>query len=174
MGFGTGHHASTRLCLRALQRARHRLRTDRRVLDLGAGSGVLAIAAALLGARSVIAVERDPDALANARRDNVRRNGVEDRVSVVRGDLADLRLQAGDVVTANLTGAFFVRQAAAVLRHVEAGGLLLAGGMTGDEEEPVRAALEPPLALRERTVEDEWVGLVLERPARGVCPPPGI
>ena len=172
MGFGTGHHASTRLCLRALQRSRHRLRTGRRVLDLGAGSGVLAIAAALLGARSVIAVERDPDALANAR-DNVRRNGVEDRVSVVRGDMADLRLQAGDVVTANLTGAFFVRQAAAVLRHVEAGGLLLAGGITGDEEAPVRAALEPPLALRGRTVEDEWVGLVLERPARGVCPPPG-
>ena len=171
MGFGTGHHASTRLCLRALQRFRRRLRTGR-VLDLGAGSGVLAIAAALLGARAVTAVERDPDALANAR-DNVRRNGVDGRVMVVEGELADLRLQAADVVTANLTGAFFVRQAPTVVRHVEAGGLLLAGGITRDEEASARDALEPPLALRGRAVEDEWVGLVLERPPQGVCPPPG-
>ena len=171
MGFGTGHHASTRLCLRALQRFRDRLRTGRRMLDLGAGSGVLAIAAVLLGARSATAVDRDPDALANAR-DNVRRNGVDDRVRLVEGDLESLRLEAGDVVTANLTGAFFLRHAAALLRLVEAGGLLLAGGITVGEEPAVRAALEPRAGVRERAVEEEWVGLVLERPAHGVCPPP--
>ena len=192
MGFGTGHHASTRLCLRALQRFRHRVRASRRVLDLGAGSGVLAIAAVLLGARAATAVERDPDALANAR-DNVRRNRVDDRVTVVESDLENLRLEAGDVVTANLTGAFFVRHAAAVLRHVGAGGLLLASGITEEEELPVRAALERPsgvcsagvsyqrdsqrdrqvaLALRGRTAEEEWVGLCLERPAPGACRPP--
>ena len=171
MGFGTGHHASTRLCLRALQRFRDRLRAGRRMLDLGAGSGVLAIAAVLLGARSATAVERDPDALANAR-DNVRRNGVDDRVRLVEGDLESLRPEAGDVVTANLTGAFFLRHAAAILRLVEAGGLLLAGGITVGEEPAVRAALEPRAGIRGRTVEEEWVGLVLERPAHGVCPPP--
>ena len=172
MGFGTGHHASTRLCLRALLRFRDRLRAGRRMLDLGAGSGVLAIAAVLLGAPSAIAVERDPDALANAR-DNVRRNGVDDRLRLVEGDLESLRLEAGDVVTANLTGAFFLRNAAAVLRLVETGGLLLAGGITVDEERSVRAALEPPLTGCRRTVEEEWVGLVLERPAERADPPPG-
>ena len=171
MGFGTGHHASTRLCLRALQRIRDRLRAGRRMLDLGAGSGVLAIAAVLLGARSATAVERDPDALANAR-DNVRRNGVGDRVRLVEGDLESLRLEAGAVVTANLAGAFFLRHAAAVLRLVEAGGLLLAGGITVGEEAAVRAALEPRAGVRGRAVEQEWVGLVLERPAHAVCPPP--
>ena len=169
MGFGTGHHASTRLCLQALQTLL--LRQSRRVLDLGAGSGVLAIAAALLGAGRVVAVERDPDALANAR-DNVRRNRVEDRVTLIAGDVADLSPDAGDVVTANLTGAFFTRQAAAVLRCIRAGGLLLAGGITAVEERAVRAALEPPLVLRERTAEDEWVGLLFERPAEAVSSPP--
>ena len=169
MGFGTGHHASTRLCLLALQRVRDRLRATSHVLDLGAGSGVLAIAAALLGARTVVAVERDPDALGNAR-DNVRRNRVADRVTVLAGDLADLSPQAGDVVTANLTGAFFTRHAGTVLRCVRPGGLLIASGMTAGEEQAARAALEPPFVLRQRAVEDEWVGLVFERPPRDLLP----
>ena len=169
MGFGTGHHASTRLCLLALQRIRDRLRTGSRVLDLGAGSGVLAIAAALLGAGTVVAVERDPDALGNAR-GNVRRNRVAERVTLLAGDLADLCPEAGDVVTANLTGAFFARHAGSVLRCVRPGGLLLASGMTAGDERAARAALEPPLVVRERTVEDEWIGLVFERPTSDLPP----
>ena len=171
MGFGTGHHASTRLCLMALQRIRDRLRASRRVLDLGTGSGVLAMVAALLGARKVVAVERDPDALGNAR-NNVRRNRLADRVELVAGDLADAPPQPGDIVTANLTGAFFIRHAAVVLRCIRPGGLLLASGITVDEEPAARAALVPPLVLRERRVEEEWVGLVFERPACDVPPPP--
>ena len=167
MGFGTGHHASTRLCLLALQRVRDCLPNSRRVLDLGAGSGVLAITAAVLGAKTVVAVERDPDALGNMR-ENIRHNRVEERTTVVAGDLADVALDAGDVVTANLTGAFFVRHAARVLRCVQAHGILIASGITTDEEHPVRAALEPPLTLRERTAEDDWVGLVFERSSASV------
>ncbi len=165
MGFGTGHHASTRLCLLALQHIRDRLRTGSRVLDLGTGSGVLAIAAAQLGAGTVVAVERDPDALGNAR-NNVRRNRVAERVRLLAGDLVRLSPHAADVVTANLTGAFFVRHAGALLRCVRPGGLLLASGMTAGEEQAARGALEPALVLRERALEDEWVGLVFERPAR--------
>ena len=170
MGFGTGHHASTRLCLLALQRMRDRLRASRRVVDLGAGSGVLAIAAALLGAQTVVAVERDPDALGNAR-DNIRRNRVSDRVTLLAGDIADAAPRAGDVVTANLTGTFFERQSPAVLRCVRPGGLLLASGITAGEEPAARAALAPPLILRERNAEDEWLGFVFERPARDAPPP---
>ena len=167
MGFGTGHHASTRLCLLALQDIRDGLRKSRRVLDLGAGSGILAIAAALLGAGTVVAVERDADALGNAR-NNIRRNRVEERVTLLAGDLSELSPEAADVVTANLAGAFFVHHAAPVLRCVRPGGLLLASGITAGEEAAVRAALEPPLAFRQRMVEDEWVGLVFEHPARGL------
>ncbi len=172
MGFGTGHHASTRLCLLALQRIDKGLVTGCRVLDLGSGSGVLAIAAALLGAGAVVAIERDPDALGNAR-SNIRRNQVSERITVLAGDLAALSPHAGDIVTANLTGAFFSRHAAAVLRCIRPGGLLIASGITTVDEQAARTALEPPLVLRERRMEDEWVGLVFEHPARdGPLPAP--
>lgn len=84
MAFGTGEHETTRGVLRLLDRI---IRSGDVVADLGAGSAVLAIAAARLGATRVIAVELDPDAIPNAE-ENVRRNGVDDRVSVIEGDAA--------------------------------------------------------------------------------------
>src|SRR5690606_27478777 len=82
MAFGTGEHATTRGVVRLLQRA---IRPGDRVADLGAGSAVLAIAAARLGAASAAAIEMDPDAIENAE-DNVVANDVADRVSVILGD----------------------------------------------------------------------------------------
>ena len=164
MGFGTGHHASTRLCLAALQAPPRHIVRGARVLDLGTGSGVLAIAAAALGARAVRAVDRDDDALSNAR-DNVAENGVAAVVTTERCELRDLVGDPVELVTANLTGTFFARHTSSVLRHVEAGGRLIAGGITRTEERAVRAALEPTLTLVARATEDEWVGLTYRRPA---------
>ena len=86
MGFGTGHHATTRLCLELLQRIDV---AGARVIDVGTGSGVLALAAWKLGAAGVTAVDNDPDALQNAR-DNIARNGGAGRIEVVQADLVDL------------------------------------------------------------------------------------
>ena len=98
--FGSGAHASTRLALAALADV---VRADDRVLDLGCGSGVLAVAAARLGAGAVAAVDLDPEAV-TATRDNAVRNGVADRVLVVDGDAARATVVDGpfDVVVANL------------------------------------------------------------------------
>ena len=101
MAFGTGEHATTRGCLRLLDDALH---PGDRVLDVGSGSAILAITAAMLGARECIAVEYDPDANLNAR-ENLERNGVEDRVRIVEAmaDPALLEeLGAFDVLLANI------------------------------------------------------------------------
>ena len=123
-GFGTGHHATTRLCLLLLQRLELR---GARVLDVGTGSGVLALAAWKLGAADVVAVDNDPDALDNAR-DNIARNGAGPSIDIIRDDLDAIRIERADVVLANLTGAVLVRYAAELRSLVGEGGYLILSG----------------------------------------------
>jgi ribosomal protein L11 methyltransferase len=155
-GFGTGHHQSTRLCLQALQAIDL---AGRRVLDLGTGSGVLAIAAAVLGADSVLALDDDCDAV-DAARENVRLNGVDARVSVRQADLKVTGPHTSDVVLANLTGAMLMRYADSIASHLTAGGLLIIAGFAKDERFAVAHAFRG-LSLVRDDREDGWVGLTL-------------
>ncbi|MBI2219790.1 MAG: 50S ribosomal protein L11 methyltransferase [Acidobacteria bacterium] len=157
MGFGTAHHATTRLCLLALQEIDLR---GRRVLDVGTGSGVLAIAAAKRGAAHVVAVDNDPDALAAAR-DNVSRNGVDVDLRAV--DLQTERLPAADVVLANLTGAM-LRRTASDLAAVARGGTLILSGLLTEEAGGVRAAFARFAASIDRRDQDGWSSLVCTIP----------
>ena len=157
MGFGTGHHASTRLCLRALQALPLE---DRRVLDLGTGSGVLAIASALRGARPVVAVDIDADAVETARA-NAGLNRVEHLVEVRRADLREDGLQPAEVVFANIHAELARRAAGVLAGLVRTGGTLVVGGVTGGEENDVRGALAPYGAPVARYAEDEWVALTI-------------
>ena len=157
MGFGTGHHASTRLCLRALQAL---ALGNRNVLDLGTGSGVLAIASALRGARRVLAVDVDADAVETARA-NVGLNDVEHVVEVRRADVRRAVLEPAAVVFANIHAALACRAAGVLAGLVSAGGTLVVGGVTGDEENGVRRALARYGALCARYAEAEWVALAI-------------
>jgi ribosomal protein L11 methyltransferase len=158
MGFGTGHHQSTRLCLQALQAIDL---NGRLVLDLGTGSGVLAIAAAALGAKSVIALDDDRDAV-QAAQENVRLNGMDDRVTVERIDLATMPPYKADVVLANLTGALLRRHAASLATHIAPGGLIIVSGFTEDERFAVAHAFsEQELQPVRDDREDGWIGLTL-------------
>ncbi|MXY24890.1 MAG: methyltransferase domain-containing protein [Acidobacteria bacterium] len=178
-GFGTGHHATTRLCLSLMQRLRPQIAESRRVIDLGTGSGVLAIAAIRLGARHVSGLDRDPDALRNARH-NMERNGVDHRtrcgrpprhrsIELVKADLTINGASNGraDVVLANLTGTLFEQQADTIGRYVGPGGLLIASGFTEEEDRQVRAALGNALTLVARETEDNWVGAAFRRSGAG-------
>jgi ribosomal protein L11 methyltransferase len=161
MGFGTGHHESTRLCLGLLQTlSLHK----RDVLDIGTGSGVLAIAAARLGAQSVLAVDVDPDALANAR-ENVVANGVETAIETACVDVTSAPpARRFDVVTANLTGALLSRAADLLANLVNFSGSLVISGVTLDEELAVIGRLETAgFQLERRVHEREWLGAVLTR-----------
>ncbi len=157
MGFGTGHHATTRLCLDLLQR----LDLDgRSLLDVGTGSGVLALAAHALGACTVVAVDDDPDAIESAR-ENLVLNGVSGCIELRLGDFRDLSAQKWDVVTANLTGGLLARGAAVLSAAVAPGGALVISGVTLEEEADVLAAFAPWMTPVERLSEDEWLGSIL-------------
>lgn len=158
MGFGTGHHATTQLCLEALQSVDLR---DRSVLDVGTGSGILAIAASRLGAGPVAALDHDEHALASAAESLALNRDAH--VALRTADLVDGTLPTADVVVANLTGALLVRAAATLSAAVKPGGLLIVSGLLVTERADVSAAFRPwpCTASAER---GEWAALVLERP----------
>src|SRR5262249_27681807 len=125
MGFGTGHHATTRLCLEALQ---HVPVEGQTVVDVGTGSGVLAIAADRLGAARVSAIDVDPDAIESAR-ENLALNPEATHVRFEVADLASASLPIAGIVTANLTGALLARAAARLLGAARNGGILILSGL---------------------------------------------
>ncbi|MDR7556156.1 MAG: 50S ribosomal protein L11 methyltransferase [Armatimonadota bacterium] len=122
MAFGSGTHPSTQLCLRALSE----MPRGARVVDVGTGSGILAIAAARLGAARVLALDIDPVAVAVARA-NVRRNGLARRVRVRQGDGGRMRARA-DLVLANLTADDVARLLPRVARCLRPGGRVVLSG----------------------------------------------
>jgi ribosomal protein L11 methyltransferase len=170
MGFGTAHHASTRLCLRAMQEMSL---TGRSVLDVGTGSGVLAIAAVLLGATRVVACDADPDAIASAR-ENLTLNDVFGRVELHEANVMREPLPfpgAFDVIVANLTASLLGRQPDAFARLTTPDGRLIAGGLQPPDVAAVTAAYEVAgWGLQTRCDEDDWVGLVLARDATSPTP----
>ena len=166
MGFGTGHHASTRLCLASMQALDLE---NRSVLDVGTGSGVLAIAAWRLGAARVVGIDVDADALASAR-ENVELNGAEAAVQLAAFDLAQApsAFDVGfDLVVANLTGAVIARHSRELLSLVAPRGSLIVSGIQVDEEPAVRRALEEDAAatVSKRIDEDHWVAMHVVRGA---------
>jgi ribosomal protein L11 methyltransferase len=159
-GFGTGHHASTRLALTALQALDLR---GRRVIDVGTGSGVLAIAAIRLGAASALAIDSDPDAIESAMV-NLGLNAPLAGIEVRHVAIEALRGETGDVVCANLTGTLIARAAEQLIRLVRASGVLVLAGFTAAEEWRVRSAFSGEWQTVGRYDEDGWASLVLRAP----------
>lgn len=159
MGFGTGHHVTTRLCLAALQTIDL---NGRSVVDVGTGSGVLAIAADLLGATSALGIDNDADAI-QAARESLALNPDARHVRFETIDLASRVLLGADVVTANLTGALLIRSAGALLTAVRPHGTLILSGIQSGERDEVRQAFGEGAISWERE-EDGWVGLAVKKP----------
>jgi ribosomal protein L11 methyltransferase len=158
-GFGTGHHQSTRLCLDALAS----LPVDgRRVLDVGTGSGVLALAAARLGAQEVVAVDNDPDAIAAARQ-NAARNHLSASVDVRLEDLTTAARPPFDIVLANLTAWTLRSHRVALAVLVAQEGWLVASGFTHDQIPLVKDSYSA-LAVDDERSEDDWVAVTFRKP----------
>ena len=162
LAFGTGQHQSTRLALALLADAMTEA-PAREVLDLGTGSGILAVAAAKLGAETITAVDIDPLAV-DAARETARRNGVADRVRVSEGSVP----AAGryDLVLANLTADLLQGLASELAGAALPGGRLIASGFLSAREQEVADALaEAEFGVAQAQSEDEWSALLAAKHA---------
>lgn len=174
MAFGSGLHATTRLCIRALEAW---LWPGMRVLDVGTGSGILAIAAAKLGAGGVDAVDIDPVATLTAQ-ENVDRNGVADVVHVPAGTLAEAdaagALAAGyDLIVANILAETIAALTPALIPYLAPEGRLIVSGILAEKADMVRLAWAAAgVAVLEETREEDWVALAGEREALPSSPTP--
>jgi ribosomal protein L11 methyltransferase len=159
MAFGTGLHPTTRLCLAALESLADRgAIAGARVLDVGCGSGILAIAAVRLGAASAFGVDTDPIAI-EATAANARRNSVVRRVRAREGSLPSGQ-PAFDVVLANLIAGVLVPLASTLRDELRPGGTLLASGIFVDRELEVATAFATAgLTVTGRSAEGDWVAL---------------
>lgn len=158
LAFGTGTHATTALCLEWLDGADVR---DRLVVDYGCGSGILAIAAARLGAREVWAVDNDPQALV-ASRDNAARNGVVEKLCIcLPPAFADRAagMQA-DVLLANILAGPLVSLEPKLAAHLKPGGRLVLSGILKTQEPDIRRAYEADFAELETQVKDDWIRVI--------------
>jgi ribosomal protein L11 methyltransferase len=162
MAFGTGEHETTRGVLRLMQ---HVVRRGDRVADLGAGSAVLAIAAARLGAASVVAIELDHDAIENAEQ-NVLRNGVGDQVTVIEGDagvflslIAPVR-----VITANIISPVLRQLLPLMTTALTADGQVILSGILDSEREELSAELRTDgWNIGRDDGDDAWWSVVVSR-----------
>ncbi|MEZ5480038.1 MAG: 50S ribosomal protein L11 methyltransferase, partial [Thiolinea sp.] len=152
LAFGTGNHPTTALCLEWLDGENLHGKT---VLDYGCGSGILALAAAKLGAARIVATDIDPQAL-EATRENSLRNGLPaERIETcLPEDLPEGRF---DVVVANILAGPLVTLSAQLLERLQPGGRLALSGILQEQQERVLAAYVPALAEHDSISKEEWV-----------------
>lgn len=159
MAFGTGTHETTNMCMQLLEK---HLKDGMRVMDVGTGSGILAIAAARLGAKNILAIDIDPDAVKVAI-ENVALNGVEEQVRVVVGDLCKSEAMPCDLAVANIVADAICMLFGPLTRHLEKDGLLICSGIIREKEQQVmNAATEAGYTLFDRIEKGEWVALALK------------
>ncbi len=167
LAFGTGQHETTALCLELLDRLPVAGVT---VVDLGAGSGILAITASLLGAARALALDIEPAAVAAAR-GNARANDVAGRIDIAEGSLGDrwpfgeTPERLADLALANINARTVQAEAEKLFRLLRPGGRLIASGIIAEQSHAVGRALEAAgFALEERPQRGEWCALLARRP----------
>ncbi|WP_341299817.1 50S ribosomal protein L11 methyltransferase [Lysinibacillus sp. FSL H8-0500] len=161
MAFGTGTHPTTVMCLQGLEKV---IREGDTVIDIGTGSGVLSIGAALLGAKSVHALDLDEVAV-RAAQENIALNKVEDQVAVFHGNLLDTVKEPADVVVANILAEIIISFTDDAYTIVKPGGLYVTSGIIGAKRDDVKAALEASgFVIEEVLLMEDWVAIIARRP----------
>ena len=159
LAFGTGYHPTTSTCLEALE---HLLRPGMSVMDLGTGSGILTIAAVKLGAGRVLALDIDSIAV-RAARQNMRRTGIQDQVTLAQGTVPHPRAGTGayDIVLANISARAIRERAAHILPVLKTGGALIASGIINEQQpETEEVLVNAGFTSIEEWPKEDWVTLV--------------
>ena len=160
MAFGTGTHETTGMCVALIEKY---VRPGQRVIDIGTGTGILAIAAAHMGACSVLATDLDPMAVRVAA-ENVRINGFEGTVTARTGDLLDAVDAVGDVVIANIIADVIIMLAKPVRDHIADGGLFICSGIAIDRGDEVLSALrQADYQVVETLTKGEWMAIAARK-----------
>lgn len=158
MAFGTGTHETTRLCMQMLEKA---VTDNTRMLDIGTGSGILAITALLLGAKEAVGVDIDEVAVRTAH-ENAALNNVDERLTVFIGDLTEKVSGTYDVICANIVADVIIRLSADVTKFMHKDTVLLVSGIIEERCEEVKAALiEAGLTICEIYTEGGWAAIRL-------------
>jgi ribosomal protein L11 methyltransferase len=159
-GFGTGHHGSTYSVMRMLEEV-YREHSYARVLDVGTGSGILAIALKLLGARDITAIDNDPVALDNAR-ENAKLNDLASDLRISATPLNSIRRHF-DLITANILAPTLIAMAPRLKRNLAPTGRLILGGILAREAASVILAYQPELRCIGRRTDRGWTALLMAR-----------
>ena len=160
MAFGTGYHPTTKMCLEALEGL---VRPGMEVLDLGTGSGILAIAAARLGAASILALDVDPTAVKAARK-NFRASGLMSKVRLARGTLPHPLVQEGrfDLATANISTRVLQARGPYLLQALKPGGTLIASGIIHKQQQELEEKLiNAGFSTMKTCTMEDWTALLL-------------
>ena len=160
MAFGTGTHPTTKMCIRFLEK--YIGNQDDVVLDLGCGSGILFIAAALCGSKKVKGVDIDPDAVA-ASVENVGKNNLKDYIEIRQGDVTKGLGFTADIIVANLIADLVINLAGDIAKHLSGRKIFISSGILAEKCEKVVSALKKnEFDILEIQEEDEWCAIAAQ------------
>lgn len=159
LAFGTGTHETTRLCLEALEKY---VKPGCTMLDVGCGSGILSVAALLLGAKSALGVDIDAIAV-KASVENAKLNNVEDRYTGVLGNLADKAEGCYDIITANIVADAIIMLSEDIEKHMHDESIYIMSGIINTRLDDVLAALPESLEVTDQYEEKGWMCLVASK-----------
>lgn len=161
MAFGSGQHETTAMCLQLLEETIH---GGEKIIDVGTGSGILAIGAALTGAGKVLAIDIDPDAVRVAK-ENVIHHGLEDRITTIQGDLLKRVQDTCDICVANIIADVICYFAEPLKAHIQPGGLFICSGIvTTREPEVLKALNSAGYTVLDVRHKGEWTAILSRRP----------
>ena len=156
MAFGTGTHATTRMCIQFIEKY---LRPGQSFMDVGCGSGILSVAAGLCGCQDIVGFDIDPDAVRVAE-ENVSANGMADRIRIFQGDVTEGVEQTADVIAANLMAEIIISICGSIPACLNKGGVFISSGIIVEKRDAVAAALQKAgFEIIEIKEEDDWCAI---------------